>query len=129
MKSGSESIGSKNLPARPSSPTREKHGGNADQRFVRWTHVRNETEFLRERCLVHLSVRSEAAAHVADFVVVSGSSIYLVKPLNNDAQVHLLNVVGEEAQFLGNAVAVEHRYIGSFVAALVEDGFTVAGER
>jgi hypothetical protein len=64
----------------------------------------------------------------ADFVVSGAGSVYLIHPLNDDARTHLLRVVGEEAQFLGNAVAVEHRYVEQFAAALVEDGFTVAAE-
>ena len=77
---------------------------------------------------MHLADRSQTAAPAADFVVSGGGSVYLVHPLTDDARSHLLRVVGEEAQFLGNAVAVEHRYIADFVAALAEDGFTVAGE-
>jgi hypothetical protein len=77
---------------------------------------------------MHLADPSQPAPPAADFVVSGGGSVYLVHPLTNDARTHLLRVVGEEAQFLGNAVAVEHRYIEDFVVALAADGFTVAGE-
>nr|ABI21616.1 Smu18A [uncultured organism] len=72
--------------------------------------------------------RAETAAPAADFTVSGGGSVYLVHPHTDDARNHLLRVVGMEAQFLGNAVAVEHRYIRQIVVALVEDGFTVTGE-
>lgn len=77
---------------------------------------------------MHPADRSQTAAPVADFVISGGGSVYLVHPLTDDARSHLLRVVGDDGQFLGNAVAVEHRYIGDFVGALAEDGFTVAGE-
>jgi hypothetical protein len=77
---------------------------------------------------MHLADRSQTAGPAADFVVFGGGSVYLVRPLTDDAGNHLLRVVGEEAQFLGNAVAVEHRYIAEFVLALAEDGFTVGVE-
>jgi hypothetical protein len=77
---------------------------------------------------MHTADRIQAAAMATDFVVSGGGSVYLVHPLTDEARNHLQRVVGEEAQFLGNAVAVEHRYVGDFVAALSEDGFTVAVE-
>jgi hypothetical protein len=77
---------------------------------------------------MHLADRSQTAPPAADFVVSGGGSVYLIHPLTDDAKSHLLRVVGEEAQFFGDAVAVEHRYVADFVAALAEDGFAVAGE-
>ena len=71
---------------------------------------------------------AKAASPVKDFVVFGSGSVFLVRPRTNDASEHLRRVVGEEAQFLGNAVAVEHRYVGDFVAALVDDGYTVGAE-
>ena len=74
------------------------------------------------------SKRDKAATPADDFVVFGSGSVYLVHPRTDAASDHLRRVVGEDAQFLGNAVAVEHRYVGDFVAALAEDGYTVAAE-
>jgi hypothetical protein len=96
--------------------------------LMRWSHARNETGLQRERWPLHIVQRSRATPPVADFVVYGGGSVYLVRPLTNAARDHLSCVVGAEAQFLGDAVGVEHRYIAQFVAALTDDGFSFGVE-
>lgn len=61
----------------------------------------------------------------ADFEVYGGGSLYMLQPLNATAKEFLYARLGDEAQFLGEAVAVEHRYISDIVANLREEGFVV----
>ncbi len=61
----------------------------------------------------------------ADFEVMGGGTVYLVAPLNQDAKNFLESVAPDEAQFLGNNLAVEHRYISGFVEQLRNDGWSV----
>jgi hypothetical protein len=65
-----------------------------------------------------------------DFTVYDGGSLFIVTPRTDAAREHLDQVLDEEAQRWGNGVAVEHRYLESFVHQLVDDGFSViAGGR
>lgn len=61
----------------------------------------------------------------ADFEVYGGGTVYMVSPLNATAKEFLYARLGEEAQFLGEAVAVEHRYIADLVTSLRSEGFLV----
>lgn len=60
-----------------------------------------------------------------DFTVISGGTVYLVAPLTNAARTHLLEHVEQGAQWLGIALAVEHRYVADLVFALRDNGFSV----
>jgi hypothetical protein len=46
----------------------------------------------------------------ADFAVENHGSIFLLQPLTPEAQVWIDEFIPEDAQYLGSAVAVEHRY-------------------
>jgi hypothetical protein len=61
-----------------------------------------------------------------DFVISSGGSIFLFTATNADALKHLQDNVAEDAQWLGDSLAVEHRYAADLVAALQEQGFSVS---
>lgn len=61
----------------------------------------------------------------ADFEVYGGGTVYMLAPLNATAKEFLYERLGDEAQFLGEAVAVEHRYIGDIVEDLRANGFLV----
>ena len=52
-------------------------------------------------------------------------SLFLVRPTHGSALDFLQERVGDDAQWLGNALAVEHRYIASLVAQLREEGWDV----
>lgn len=60
-----------------------------------------------------------------DFEVSGGGSLFILTPLNSDARDHLESNVSEESQWWAGGVAVEHRYIGSLVEALRENGYVV----
>jgi hypothetical protein len=60
-----------------------------------------------------------------DFTVQNEGSIFLIRPNNADAELHLRANVGEEAQWFGNALVVEHRYVQQIVTVLQLDGFEV----
>ena len=60
-----------------------------------------------------------------DYIIGGGGPVYTVTPQNELATEHLAERVGEDAQWLGNALVVEHRYIADFVQRLQGDGYTV----
>jgi hypothetical protein len=64
-----------------------------------------------------------------DFEVDGGGSVYLLRPLTPAAREWVDEHISQDAQRLGNAVAVEHRYIEDIVAGVQRDGLTVAGGR
>jgi len=64
----------------------------------------------------------------ADFSFENHGTIWLCRPNNEDAREHLSTHVQEDAQWFGNAVAVEHRYVSDLAQHLQDDGFSVDGE-
>ena len=64
----------------------------------------------------------------ADFSVEGGGcfcTVYLLRPLTPAAFDWTEEHIPEDAQRLGNDVAVEHRYIGPLVEAIISDGLAV----
>ena len=62
----------------------------------------------------------------ADFLVENHGSIFLLKPQTDSATSWVEEHIPEDAQRLGNAIAVEHRYIGAFAEGIISDGLVVA---
>jgi hypothetical protein len=65
------------------------------------------------------------AKQTADYEISGGGTVYLITPLNDEAKQNLVDNVSDEAQWLGNSLAVEHRYIESLVEQLKSEGWTV----
>ena len=61
----------------------------------------------------------------ADYEVYGGGTVYMLSPLNENAKTFLYDRLGDEAQFLGEAVAAEHHYIMDIVEDLRSNGFLV----
>ncbi len=61
----------------------------------------------------------------ADFRVSGGGTVYLLVPLTSAAHEWIDAHVGDDAQTLGDSVAVEHRYIEDIVSGIRSDGLTV----
>jgi hypothetical protein len=53
-------------------------------------------------------------------------SVYLLRPLTPAAFDWIEEHIPEDAQRLGNAIAVEHRYIGAIAEGILADGLVVA---
>lgn len=60
-----------------------------------------------------------------DFIVENHGSIFLLRPLSEAAREWATKHIPEDAQNWGDAVVVEHRYIGDIVAGIQADGLTV----
>lgn len=63
-----------------------------------------------------------------DFVVSNHGSIFLFTPLTDAAREHLTDNVGDDAQWFGPALAVEHRYAAPLAEQLRDFGWDVRGE-
>jgi hypothetical protein len=59
----------------------------------------------------------------ADFKVQNEGTIYLFRPLTDAAAAHIEEHVGDDAQFFGGALVVEHRYARDLAVQLTEEGF------
>lgn len=57
--------------------------------------------------------------------VQNHGSIWLLQPIDEDAETWLAENIGEDALWLGNALAVEPRYIRNITDGFVDDGGTV----
>jgi hypothetical protein len=65
----------------------------------------------------------------ADFYIEGDGrfcTVYLLRPLTPAAFDWIDEHIPEDAQRLGNAVAVEHRYISSIAEHVVADGLVIA---
>jgi len=60
-----------------------------------------------------------------DFNVLGGGTVYLLQPNTDAARDWLREHISEEAQTLGESVAVEHRYIRSLIEGIRNDGLTI----
>jgi hypothetical protein len=61
----------------------------------------------------------------ADFTVQNEGSIFLLHSHTQSANDWISEHIPDDAQFFGNAVAVEHRYIADIVAGIQSDGLEV----
>ena len=65
---------------------------------------------------------------IADFLVTGEgplTTVYLLRPLTDAAREWVAEHLPEDAQRLGNAIAVEHRYIRDIVDGARNDGLAV----
>lgn len=62
---------------------------------------------------------------MTDFTVSGGGSIYLLQPHTPAAREWVSEHLPADAQRLGTAIAVEHRYIGDIVEGIFSDGLEV----
>ena len=60
-----------------------------------------------------------------DYRIENHGTIFLVRPQNDRARQHLQESISADAQWFGDALAVEHRYARDLAAGLIEEGFTV----
>ncbi len=63
---------------------------------------------------------------MADITIQNEGSIFLVHPHTDDANAWIDEHIPKDAQFHGDAVVVEHRYIEDIVNGMVMDGLEVA---
>ena len=62
---------------------------------------------------------------MADLFVQNEGSIFLLRPVSDAGLEWISEHIPEDAQFFGNAVVVEHRYIGAIVQGAQDDGLVV----
>lgn len=60
---------------------------------------------------------------MSDFQFENHGSICLLRPLNDEFREHIRDNVGDEAQFIGDALAVEPRYVQPLIEQLADNGF------
>jgi hypothetical protein len=68
---------------------------------------------------------SPNVAACPDLTVEGGASVYLLRPVSAAGSVWIAMYIPFDAQWLGGAVVVEHRYIGDIVAGAINDGLRV----
>jgi hypothetical protein len=61
-----------------------------------------------------------------DFDVYGGPSVFLLTPHTEAALDWAEFNLPDDAQMLGNGIAIEHRYLGDILLGLQLDGLTVA---
>ena len=74
----------------------------------------------------HSSGTSPTSEAEVDFRCENHGSIFLLYPLNLSAQSWIDEHLPSDAQWFGQAVAVEHRYIWSILDAIQSDALVVA---
>jgi hypothetical protein len=69
--------------------------------------------------------RRDAFKSSADFSVENHFTIFLLRPLTPAAESWIDEHIAEDAQYFGNAIVVEHRYIADIVQGIQNDGLAV----
>jgi hypothetical protein len=62
----------------------------------------------------------------SDFLCENHGSIFLLYPLTESAQAWIKDNLPSDAQWFGNAVAIEHRFIWPILEGIQNDGLVVA---
>ena len=62
---------------------------------------------------------------MTDFTVSGGGTLYLLRPNTEAAKEWVADHIPDDAQRLGQAIAVEHRYIDDIVTGIQGDGLGV----
>ena len=62
---------------------------------------------------------------MSDFTVNNQGTIFLLAPQTIPGHAWVDDYLPDDAQWFGNAVVVEHRYIGPIIEGIVNDGLTV----
>lgn len=62
------------------------------------------------------------------YSVSNHGTLFLVRPADEASRQTLLDITPDDAPWFGGALAVEHRFIGDIVAALIDLGAEVGGE-
>jgi hypothetical protein len=60
-----------------------------------------------------------------DLLVSGGGTVYLLHPTSRRGRRWIADHIRDDAQCLGSAVAVEHRYIADIVTGAIADGLRV----
>jgi len=60
-----------------------------------------------------------------DYSIENHGSVFLVFPQNEDAKENLINNVSDEVPFLGDAMAVEPRFIGDLIDMFNNEGWRI----
>lgn len=60
-----------------------------------------------------------------DFTLSGGGTIYLLRPQTEAARDWVDTYLPDDAQWLGGAVAIEHRYVDDIVEGFTADGLTL----
>lgn len=60
-----------------------------------------------------------------DAFVENHGTIFLVRSVSSFAEEWIRENVSEDSQYFGNALVVEHRYIGDLIEGMRSDGLTV----
>ena len=78
----------------------------------------------KENCIDSLSNNVGETA-TPDFYVLGGGSVYLLQPNTHAAHDWIGEHIPEDAQTLGESIAVEHRYIWDIIEGARADDLTV----
>ena len=68
---------------------------------------------------------SHERSHDPDFILENHGSIVLMRPNTRAGRSWLDDTAPEDAQFLGDAMAVEPRYVEGVITAAISDGLEV----
>ena len=71
------------------------------------------------------SFAASGSSPTPDFLCENHGSVFLLRPLNQSAQSWIDKNLPSDAQWFGNGVAVEHRYIWAILEGIQNDGLAV----
>jgi hypothetical protein len=68
---------------------------------------------------------ASGSSPTADFLCENHGSIFLLRPLSQPAQSWINENISSDAQWFGNGVVIEHRYIWAILEGIQNDGLAV----
>jgi len=68
---------------------------------------------------------ASGSSPTVDFLCENHGSIFLLRPLNQSAESWIDENLPSDAQWFGNGVAVEHRFIWAILEGIQNDGLAV----
>jgi hypothetical protein len=71
------------------------------------------------------SFAASGSSPTPDFRCENHGSIFLLYPLSQSAQSWIKEHLPSDAQWLGNAAVVEHRYVSAILEGILNDGLAV----
>lgn len=60
-----------------------------------------------------------------DFSITDHGSVWLLRPCTDAARDWISEHIPSDAQFLGNSVAIEPRYVPAIINGIVDDGLEI----
>ena len=93
----------------------------------RWAAIRNARRVVTGALEIERANKAIGIKEEPDFFVYGGGTLYMLLPKSEAAKAWVSENLPADAQTLGRAIAIEHRYIGPILDGINDAGLVVEG--